>query len=135
MEKSMDATTEQKEIRQKKFSMRKLVKWLLIVVILIAAGVIGVRYWLHSQRYVSTDNAYLNANTVEIAAQISGPVIRVYVKDNQAVKAGDPLFDIDPRPYQLALEKAQAQLHLAEQSVSQQSAAVAAAQAQVARRS
>jgi len=131
---SMDAAMEQKERRRQRFSMRKLVKWLLVIVLLVAAGIVGGRYWLHSQRYVSTDNAYLNANTVEIAAQISGPVIRVYVKDNQAVNSGDSLFDIDPRPYQLALEKAQAQLHLAGQSVSQQSAAVAAAQAQVAQR-
>jgi membrane fusion protein, multidrug efflux system len=130
----MDAAIEQKETRQQKFAIRKLVKWLLIAAILIAAGIVGMRYWLHSQRYVSTDNAYLNANTVQIAAQISGPVIRVYVKDNQAVKVGDSLFDIDPRSYQLALEKAQAQLHLAGQSVAQQSAAVAAAQAQVAQR-
>jgi membrane fusion protein, multidrug efflux system len=132
----MGAAIEQNEqvTRQKKFSGRKLVKWLIVILLLIAAAFFGYRYWRHSQLYVGTDNAYVNANTVEIAAQISGAVISVAVKNNQSVKKGDPLFDVDPRPYQVALDKAQAQLRVAEQSVSQQSAAVAAAQAQVAQR-
>jgi membrane fusion protein (multidrug efflux system) len=132
----MDAAIEQKEqaTQQKNFSGRKLAKWLIVILLLIVATIVGFRYWRHSQLYVSTDNAYVNANTVEIAAQISGAVTSVAVNNNQRVKKGDPLFDIDPRPYQVALDKGQAQLRLAEQSVSQQSAAVAAAQAQVAQR-
>jgi membrane fusion protein, multidrug efflux system len=133
----MDAATDNREIstkRQEKFSRRKLVKWVLVAAVVIIAALVGWHYWQQSERYVSTDNAYLNANTVEVAAQIPGAVIRVYVKDNQQVRAGDALFDIDPRPYQVALDKAQAQLQVAMQSVSQQSAAVAAAEAQVAQR-
>jgi len=117
-----------------KLSVRKLSKWLLIGIAVIAVALFGYRYWRHSQLYVSTDNAYVNANIVEVAAQISGPVTHVYVRDNQQVKPGDPLFDIDPEPYRAALEKAQAQLRLAEQAVSQQNAAVQAAEAQVAQR-
>lgn len=49
-------------------------------------------------------------------------MVKLYVAENQAVKAGDPLFEIDARPYQLALDKAEAQLRLASQSVSQESA-------------
>jgi membrane fusion protein (multidrug efflux system) len=56
------------------------------------------------------------------------------VSDQQAVKAGDPLFDIDPANYQLALQKALAQLELARQSVSQESAGVASAEAVLAQR-
>lgn len=117
-----------------KISKRKLVKWLIALLILGIAGIIGYRYWRHEQLYASTDDAYLNAHTIEVAAQVFGPVVRVYVRDNQLVHTGDPLFDIDPAPYQLALAKAQAQLQLAEQAVSQQTAAVATAQAQVAQR-
>ena len=117
-----------------KLSLKKSIKWLLIGAVLITAALFGYRYWRHSQLYVSTDNAYINANVVEIAAQISGAVTRVYVRDNQPVKPGDPLFGIDPEPYRVALEKAQAQLRLAGQTVSQQNAAVQAAQAQVAQR-
>ncbi|HEX7649974.1 MAG TPA: HlyD family secretion protein [Noviherbaspirillum sp.] len=117
-----------------RLSIRKSAKWLVIAAVLIVAAIFGYRYWRHSQLYVSTDDAYINANTVEVAAQVSGAVTRVFVRDNQPVKTGDPLFEIDPEPYRVALEKAQAQLRLAEQSVSQQSAAVQAAEAQVAQR-
>lgn len=131
----MDAETAQAPAtRRERPSARKLIKWLIVIAVVLVAAVFAYRYWRHSQMYVSTDNAYINANTVEIAAQVSGQVVTVHVRDNQQVNTGDPLFEIDPRPYQLALDKAQAQLQLAEQNVSQQSAAVSAAQAQVAQR-
>lgn len=132
----MDAAVHESKplVRKEKLSRRKIFKWAAIALILVAVAVFGYRYWRHSALYVSTDDAYLNANTVDVAAQIGGQVIHVDVRDNQQVKAGDPLFDIDPQPYRLALEKAQAQLRLAEQSVSQQSAAITAAEAQVAQR-
>ena len=132
----MDATARDNDTNdtaagRHRLSARKLIKWLVILLALAAAAFFGYRYWHHSQLYASTDNAYINANTVEIAAQISGQVTKVHVTNNQVVEQGAPLFEIDPRPYRLALEKAQAQLQLAQQSVGQQSAAVAAAQAQV----
>jgi membrane fusion protein (multidrug efflux system) len=117
-----------------KIAVRKVVRWLLAAVLLIAAGAIALHYWRESQLYVSTDNAYVNANIVEIAAQVSGPIVAVHVRDQQTVKTGDPLFEIDPRPFELALESAEAQLELARQSNSSESAAVAMAQAQVAQR-
>jgi membrane fusion protein (multidrug efflux system) len=61
-------------------------------------------------------------------------VVRVYVKDQQHVKAGDALFDIDPGNYELAVARARAELELARQGVSSQGAAVATAQAQLAQR-
>ena len=136
----MDAAVKQANLRTKaarghhRLSTPKLLRWTIVAAVLIAAALLALRYWQHSRQYASTDNAYINANTVEIAAQINGPVIRVYVSDNQLVASGDPLFDIDPSPFHLAVEKAQAQLRLAEQAVGQQLAAVAAAQAQVAQR-
>jgi membrane fusion protein, multidrug efflux system len=132
----MDASVAQKlpVISRYNFSFRKSAKWILIAVVLVAVAIFGYRYWRHSQLYVSTEDAYLNANLVEVAAQISGAVTRVYVRDNQSVKPGEPLFDIDPAPYRVALEKAQAQLRLAEQAVAQQTAAVQAAEAQIAQR-
>jgi membrane fusion protein (multidrug efflux system) len=113
---------------------RRQIKWIIAAVILIAAVVAAIRYWRENARYVSTDNAYVQANQGEITAQVSGPVTKVYVKDQQAVKAGDPLFDIDPANYELALQKARAQLELARQSVSQESAAIASAEAVLAQR-
>ena len=129
----MDAAVHEKPIpaHKERLSRKKLIQWLAIALLFIIAAVFGYRYWRHSQLYASTDNAYLNANTIEIAAQVSGKVTQVHVRDNQQVQAGAPLFDIDPQPFQIALDKAQAQLQLAEQAVAQQSAAVAAAEAQV----
>lgn len=117
-----------------KVAVGKVIRWSVAVLVVIAAGAVALHYWRQSELYVSTDNAYVNANMVEIAAQVSGPVVAIHVRDQQTVKAGDPLFEIDPRPFELALESAKAQLELARQSNSSESAAVAMAQAQVAQR-
>jgi membrane fusion protein (multidrug efflux system) len=113
---------------------RKQVRWIVLAVLLVAAAIAAVRYWHEASLYVTTDNAYVQANQVEVAAQVSGTVTAVHVRDQQAVKAGDPLFDIDPRNFEIALARAQAQLELARQSVSQESAGVASAEAVLAQR-
>ena len=112
----------------------KIVKWALAALVLIVGLAVAVHYWRLSRLYVSTDNAYVNANRIEIAAQVSGPVRSIWIRDQQQVKYGELLFQIDPEPYQLAVDAAQAQLELANQSNSQDRAAVAAARAQVVQR-
>ena len=112
----------------------KVVKWSLAALVLVAAIGFGVHYWRLSRLYVSTDNAYVNANRIEMAAQVSGPVRALWIRDQQPVKYGELLFQIDPEPYQLAVDAAQAQLELANQANSQDRAAVAVASAQVAQR-
>ena len=113
---------------------RKQAKWIAAAVVLAVAAVFGYRYWHESSLYISTDNAYIGANQAEIAAQVAGPVTKVYVVDQQKVKAGDALFDIDPTNYELAVAKARAQLELARQGASQESAGVSSAQAVLAQR-
>ncbi len=71
---------------------------------------IGGFLWLSSGRYVSTDNAYVQADRVNIAPQVAGRVVDVQVKENQAVKAGDVLFRIDDEPLKISLERIEAQL-------------------------
>ena len=72
---------------------------------------VGALYaWFVSGRYVSTDNAYVKANLVNVSADLSGKLNAVYVHENQQVHAGDPLFRIEPAPYELAVSKAEAQL-------------------------
>jgi membrane fusion protein (multidrug efflux system) len=66
--------------------------------------------WHYFQTHISTDNAYVNANSIQIATQVSGPILFLQVKDNQVVKAGEPLFEIDPEPFQVAIEEATAQV-------------------------
>ncbi len=69
-------------------------------------------YSLYSQRYISTDDAYLNANVVQIAPHIDGEIIRLYVVNNQAVQQRQALLEIDPAPYQIAVERAEAKLNI-----------------------
>lgn len=97
----------------------------------IALVIIGIIFWIHSERYPSTDDAYIEANIVNMATQVSGPVTQVYVSDNQTVKAGQLLFEIDPTPFQIAVTKAQAQVSLSKQQTNVDDAAVQTAQAKV----
>ncbi len=104
----------------------------IILIVLLIVGVLGgIGYQQYSSRYRSTENAYLNADVVQVAAQVAGRVTTVYVKDNQHVKKGDDLFDIDPEPFRIALARAEANLAQAMQNSRQDSAEVAAARAQV----
>lgn len=110
---------------------RKKLTPALIATAVIAALIAG--YFLFFNKHsVSTDNAYINGPVVDVTAQISGPVAQIAVHDNQHVTAGDLLLQIDPRPFQIALDQAKANLALARQGVSQGYAAVAAAEADVA---
>src|SRR5262249_26087497 len=76
------------------------------VLVLLAGG-----YWyLTGGRYVSTDDAYVQAARVSISTDVSGRVVGVDVKDNQKVTAGDVLFRLDPRPFRITANEAKAQL-------------------------
>ncbi len=81
----------------------------------------------------STDNAYVGADTVPVAAQIAGRVMQVHVKPNSTVAAGQPLFDLDDRPHRMAVERAQARLAQARLQAREAQAELAAAQADVKR--
>ncbi len=60
----------------------------------------------HADKYPRTDDAEILANFIGIAPQVEGPLVRLNVHDNQFVRKGDLLFEIDDRPYRYALEKA-----------------------------
>src|SRR5258708_6283622 len=66
--------------------------------------------WFMSGRYVSTDNAYVRAAKLMVSTDISGIVSEVNVKEGQIVKAGDVLFQVDPKPFGIALDSAKASL-------------------------
>lgn len=102
--------------------------WLGVAVL---AALAGSGYMLYDPNVESTDNAYVNGPVVSVVAQVSGPVAKLNVADNQQVNKGDVLLQIDPRPFQIALDQAQAALALARQAVNQQMAQVQAAQAEV----
>ena len=76
----------------------------------IAALVVGFYLYATGGRYVSTENAYVRSDKIAISADISGRVENVDVIDNQVVKAGALLFQLDPEPFRIALDEAQAKL-------------------------
>jgi membrane fusion protein (multidrug efflux system) len=104
----------------------------IIVTVLLAAIVGGGVYVYFSSSTRSTENAYISADVVNVAAQVSGKVSDVYIKENQYVHKGDALFDIDPAPFAITLSRAQADLAVAQQSARQDNAEINVARAQIA---
>jgi membrane fusion protein (multidrug efflux system) len=92
-------------------------------------GVVGVVAYLMGGRYASTDDAYLQAASAKISANISARVAEIAVKDNQQVKKGDLLFRLDQRSFQIAVESAEAQLASAQLKIGALQAAYARARA------
>jgi membrane fusion protein (multidrug efflux system) len=81
--------------------------------VLVLVAVIGTWWWL-SQGHESTDDAQVDAHVTQVASRVGGTVLRVAVNDNQVVEAGTVLVEIDPRDYQVAVDKAKAELADAE---------------------
>lgn len=79
----------------------------------------GVYYYLTSGGSVSTDDAQVKQDIVSVSAQVTGPIQQVFVRNGSQVKQGDVLFRIDPAPYQVALENAEAQLAQAQLQTTQ----------------
>ncbi len=86
---------------------RQVMGWLVAALLLITSGLL---YWRYTIYYPSTDDAYVQANIVNVAAQVTGPIKNVFVQDHQLVKQGNLLFTIDPAPFVLAVQIAQAQV-------------------------
>lgn len=105
---------------------------LIITLVVLAVGLGAAWYWRFHQLYAETDDAYVGAHVVQISSQVSGPAIAVPVTNNQYVRKGALLFEIDPAPYRIAVERARAQLDLARQNTGGADAEVRAARAEVA---
>lgn len=84
-----------------------------VAVVVLVAGFV----WLTGGRYESTDDSYVRVAGVDISTNVPGRVIEVDVHENQRVKAGDILFRLDPRPFAIAAEQANAQLANAAQKI------------------
>jgi multidrug efflux system membrane fusion protein len=84
----------------------KLVGWILSVLIVAGAMLLGLIVLYHTNSYPRTDDSEITANFIGMAPQVEGPILRLNVRDNQLVKQGDLLYEIDDRPYRYALERA-----------------------------
>ena len=85
---------------------RRVLGVVLSAAIVIGAAVLGLIVLFQVNSYPRTDDAEILANFIGIAPQVEGPILRLKVHDNQLVKQGDLLYEIDDRPYRYALEKA-----------------------------
>jgi len=84
--------------------------WIILVVILgVVILVAGVLFYLHSLTYESTDDAQIDGHLNPIASRVAGTVKAVYVENDQPVKAGEPLVDLDPRDFEAAVAQTRAQ--------------------------
>jgi membrane fusion protein, multidrug efflux system len=91
---------------------------LIFGVVLAVAAVTGLFYWMHARQFEETDDAQIDGNLSPIGTRINGTIIKVYVQNNQAVKIGDPMVDLDPRDNRVALAQAEAQLRQARSMLS-----------------
>jgi membrane fusion protein (multidrug efflux system) len=104
-----------------------------VALLLAAAAGIGAWYYYdYAARHPTTSDAYLGMHLVRIAPQVSGPVKELAVRTNQAVEAGQQLLVIDPAPFELAVQQAEARLQQAKDALTAAEAQVVAAQARVA---
>ncbi len=88
-------------------------RFITLVVVPVIALAVGFAWWLNSGRYVTTDNSYIGADKSLITPQVTGAIVAVRVVEGQKVKVDDPLFDIDPEPYKIALALAKGKLEAA----------------------
>ena len=99
-------------------------------VVALAALAAGGRMWYRSHYFVETENAYVAGHVHPVSARIAGVVTKVMIDDNQIVKEGDVIAELDPFDQRVKVEQIQAQIATAEQQVAQSDAQIAQTQAQ-----
>lgn len=103
---------------------KKGIRWVLLLIVL------SLAWYLLADRYTPyTQQARVGAFVIPVAAEVAGRVIRVNVRNNQDVKAGDVLFELDPQPLQIAVDRAKADLESTRRQVGASTAGIASAQA------
>ncbi|HEX3429603.1 MAG TPA: HlyD family secretion protein [Rhizomicrobium sp.] len=112
--------------RQSVFA-RPLVR-VVAVLILVVLVVAGLLWWLNARQYENTDDAFIDTHIVQVSPQIAGQVSRIYVTDNQFVKAGQPLValnsaDEQSRLNQILAQEAQADMQIAQAKAAESGAA------------
>jgi membrane fusion protein (multidrug efflux system) len=115
----------------KKRSLRKPIVLGVLAIAIAAAAYYGYDWWTNGRFLISTDDAYIGADTAVIAPKISGYVKSVPVDNNVRVTAGEPLLFLDDSDYQIALKQAQAQVAVQQAAIARIGEQIAAGNAQV----
>ena len=82
----------------------------ILIVAIVVAALIALGFWWRSTYSENTDDAQVDGHLMQVSSRINGHVLKVYVEENQVVKAGQPIAELDPRDYQVAVENAEAAL-------------------------
>src|ERR1041384_7437205 len=83
---------------------------IIAAVVLLLAAIFGIRYWLYARSHESTDDAFIDGHIIQVSPKVSGYVAKIYVTDNQQVKEGDLIAELDARDYEVKLQQAKAAL-------------------------
>ena len=103
---------------------KKGIKWVMLLIVL------SLAWYLSADRFTPyTQQARVGAFVIPVAAEVAGRVTRVNVRNNQDVKAGDVLFEVDQQPYQIAADRARADLESTRRQIGASTAGIASAQA------
>ncbi|WP_283190716.1 HlyD family secretion protein [Pseudomonas sp. PMCC200344] len=103
---------------------KKGIKWVLLLILL------SLTWYLLADRFTPyTQQARVGAFVIPVASEVAGRVNRVNVRNNQDVKAGEILFEVDPQPYQIAVDRARADLESTRRQIGASTAGIASAQA------
>lgn len=76
---------------------------------IIIVAIVSMAYWIYSQFYLTTDDAYVNANVVQVASRVTGQVVHLAIKNNQFVKKDQLLFALDSDPFVTVVNQVKAQ--------------------------
>jgi membrane fusion protein (multidrug efflux system) len=93
---------------------KKIRALIVVLTIILVGGWFGMKWLISSRSNIETDNAFIEARIVSVSSKVAGTVARVLVNDNQFVKRGDLLLEIDGRDYQIRIAKAAAGVGMAE---------------------
>lgn len=104
---------------------------MVLLVLFVVIAVIGLRWFIHGMTHISTDNAFVESHVHAISSRVPGTVAFVHVRDNQPVKMGDLLVELDPADYRTRVSEASAALAMARNETSGDYAQVEAARAAV----
>lgn len=122
-----DGKSEDKEEDEGPPLYKRPIFWIILGIVAAVLIVGGLLYWLHARKYTSTDDAFVDAHIVRIAAQTSGQLTRVIDKDNRHVNQGQLLAVIEPGQPEAQLAEAQAGVSQAEAAIEQAQAKVISA--------
>lgn len=110
---------------------KKFIALGILLLAALAGAAAGYLRWRHNRVFVRTENAYVSGRIYPVAFKVPGKIARLPVEENQAVKAGDVVAELDPQDYDNAVARAEAALAEAQSALETNAAAIAQAEAQV----